>query len=309
MKQKLKFIGNILVLLSLVFIILKIYNMHINFLQYFSGSNILKFIVLLLFFVALIFIQFIPWKLFLQNLTSTKFPNKIINYIFLKSSLMKYIPGNIFQYIGRESIASYYQSLNVINVTTSIIFESVSAIISALLIGIIASHEYTLHFFAKHQYFLFSLCLFLLFLCILLFLMRKKISLFLYKKNIHITIQLIWTFFVSIVFFCISLLIQGLILTFILCIVGNQNFLPLFFSISGAFSISWVAGYITPGASGGIGVREVIICLILGNSIGEDSILAAILLFRFLNILADIFSYLLVLILNKIDYSIYKNGK
>ena len=55
--------------------------------------------------------------------------------------------------------------------------------------------------------------------------------------------------------------------------------------------MAWFAGFIIPGAPGGIGVREAIIILFLTPIIGEaESIVAAVGL-RFVTLLGDVWFY------------------
>lgn len=54
------------------------------------------------------------------------------------------------------------------------------------------------------------------------------------------------------------------------------------------FAFAWAAGFIVPGAPGGIGVRDTIIVLVLAVSMGEGSGLAVALLHRGISILGDL---------------------
>lgn len=58
--------------------------------------------------------------------------------------------------------------------------------------------------------------------------------------------------------------------------------------VMGAAALSWFAGFVTPGAPGGIGVRETVFILIAGSVVGEERSLAVIILFRIVTTIADL---------------------
>lgn len=57
------------------------------------------------------------------------------------------------------------------------------------------------------------------------------------------------------------------------------------------FAVAWVAGFVVPGAPGGIGIRDSIIVLGLAASLGEGSGLAVALLHRAISVLGDITTF------------------
>ena len=60
------------------------------------------------------------------------------------------------------------------------------------------------------------------------------------------------------------------------------------------FSLAWVAGFIIPGAPGGIGVREVVLIFFF-QLIGEPESIAVAIALRFVTLLGDIFFLLLAI--------------
>ena len=65
---------------------------------------------------------------------------------------------------------------------------------------------------------------------------------------------------------------------------------PLSLSVV-VFAVAWVAGLITPGAPGGLGVRESIITLGLGGVIGEPAALTAALMHRAVSVTGDAIAF------------------
>jgi uncharacterized membrane protein YbhN (UPF0104 family) len=60
-----------------------------------------------------------------------------------------------------------------------------------------------------------------------------------------------------------------------------------------ANTFAWVIGYITPGAPGGLGVRESILTVTLSSMYNTNEIVMASLLYRFVCILGDIYGLLI----------------
>tara|TARA_Y100000768_G_C23948357_1_gene668814 strand:- start:1356 stop:1664 length:309 start_codon:yes stop_codon:yes gene_type:complete len=82
-------------------------------------------------------------------------------------------------------------------------------------------------------------------------------------------------------------LFAGLLLVFIVNIFLNINFI-VGAKIIVIFSIAWIAGFIIPGAPGGIGVREAVIIFFITPIIGEAQGVAAAIGLRFVTLLGDV---------------------
>ena len=70
--------------------------------------------------------------------------------------------------------------------------------------------------------------------------------------------------------------------------------------IIGGFILSWLVGYITPGAPGGIGVRELVLTLLFTDSVfvSSDTITMASALYRGISILGDLLAFLIMFIMS-----------
>jgi len=73
---------------------------------------------------------------------------------------------------------------------------------------------------------------------------------------------------------------------------GAWTGIPFLYVLS-SFSISWVLGYITPGAPAGLGVRDAVMILILTNFIGAPSAAFVALVARLIVTLGDVVTFLL----------------
>jgi hypothetical protein len=96
--------------------------------------------------------------------------------------------------------------------------------------------------------------------------------------------------------------LQGVILALIVYAQVDTLNLEQFLKIASAYIISWLIGFITPGASGGLGVREgafLAIANFIHLNISNEVILFSILLIRLINILVDILMFISTLLINQ----------
>lgn len=64
-----------------------------------------------------------------------------------------------------------------------------------------------------------------------------------------------------------------------------------YLAVTAAFSLSWILGFLAPGAPAGLGVREGIMILILGGVASDEALLAFVLLARLTTLLGDILAF------------------
>lgn len=94
----------------------------------------------------------------------------------------------------------------------------------------------------------------------------------------------------------VNFVILGLSLAFAVQAVAPASGAGLFLPMS-VFVAAWTIGFLTPGAPGGIGIREGLIVLGLGLAIGDGSALATALLHRALAVLGDLATFLIGILL------------
>ena len=85
----------------------------------------------------------------------------------------------------------------------------------------------------------------------------------------------------------IFFLIAGLLLVIIVNLFLDIN-INLIAKLVVIFSISWLSGFIIPGAPGGIGVREAVIIFFITPIIGEAQSVAIAIALRFVTLLGDV---------------------
>ena len=88
----------------------------------------------------------------------------------------------------------------------------------------------------------------------------------------------------------VSFLLLGLSLHLVTSLVSPQGAPSVALSIS-VFALAWIIGLVTPGAPGGLGVRDTILILGLAPVIGTSAALSAAILHRAVSVVGDVICF------------------
>lgn len=227
------------------------------------------------------------WHIMLLHYTDKPFKYILSYYYFTKTEIAKYLPGNIFHFIGRQALASRVG-------ITQIQMAKISTLFTFLLLaGTIFSS--TLFFsFTSYSHKYLMICM-LLASVVAIVVVRFTYTSFPFTKKIKMNVLL-----------TVSISIQGIMLAIIIMQQSETFSISQFYLIASIYIISWLIGFVTPGASGGLGVREgtfIAISSYLHIGIPSDIIVFSVLLVRLVNIFTDILTYLSTFALtNKIKH-------
>jgi len=315
LKIVVKVIGYLIISLSFFYIIRIIVNNFSSISFSILESPVLSIIYmffLVIFYSILIFLLSFSWKLILEFLSNSKISSKDIFIVYSKTNIAKYLPGNVFHLVGRNVIGNKlglkHSELALSSFLEIILILVVVGIISFIYIcadfTLISEKVFSRIDFNK----LIAIGIIGIFIfAILLFLTVKykknEFRRFINRKSIILLLKTL----------CIYLLVFigfGLILVFIFNFISGINIEnKIIMSIITIYILSWFFGFITPGAPGGIGVRESLLILLLSPSMGEDNTLLAVLIHRLICILGDVFSFLIgnFLLCSNINYRVENN--
>ena len=279
-KEKIKsvvyLIGKSLGILGLFYVFYKLSQ------EYTFSSFTEQFISILHITPLLIFVNFLSlvigiyaWYHILLSYAKKPFGYVYAYYYFSKTEIAKYLPGNIFHFVGRQALA------HKIGITQKQMAK-VSLLNSLLLLGatIVAS---TVFAFLSQEVPLFILTLMVL-SSIIIF-----ISLVYMYPSIRISKKISLNLYLA-----FSIALQGVMLGIIIVYQSDTYTWSLFCLSISIYILSWLIGYVTPGASGGLGVREgafIAITSYMHFDIHADIVIFAVLLVRLINILVDILMY------------------
>lgn len=292
-KRVSKIVGLVLIAVSVLFLARRIISLNVDLAALFCPTNLVLILAVSLFSVVVIFLGSFCWRMCLDLFVTEKIPIAEAFSSYAKSNIMKYLPGNVGQYVGRQfygarfgisqyqlAIASVieiaYSALTVLSCAFCFSAENVirtlsSRISPALAVGIVTAGAVGL--FA---------------VCVLAYLFREK-------EYIRICLELLQSpRFWSVFFACAGLNMLGAVVTatgFIFFLYQYAPMEPALVPL--AFSASFLAifvGYITPGVPGGIGVRESVLIVLLSTSLPGEAVILAAFSHRAAMILVDLFA-------------------
>ena len=277
LKKILSYAGKSLGILGLLFVLYTLsreYTLDTFLERLADTASILPSLVLLNLLSVLIGIYI--WHLMLLNYAQKSFSYLLSYYYFAKTEISKYLPGNIFHFVGRQLLASTLGISQVEMAKISFLFSlflMIGTVVSSTLFALF-SGELPLSILV-----LMTISSLVAIVAILLlypsFRRSRKLSLILLSA--------------------ISVALQGVLLGVIVASQMEQMTTALFLEAAAIYIISWLIGFITPGASGGLGVREgtfIMIASFLHIDITSEIVVFSVLLLRLVNIGVDVILFL-----------------
>ncbi len=207
--------------------------------------------------------------------------------VFAQSQIGKYLPGNFFHVVGRQIMGRQFGiSHNVLAAST--LYEFVGlvaaattvAIPTALSFGLLQKQNYPSYFWP------FAL------LAILILLVARHLTKnrWPHLLNGQVAIALFQAYLNYLLFFIIA----GLLLVALGTLFDSRALEPLpAFHLVGIFALSWLAGFLTPGAPSGLGVRESVIVLGLQHLSPDAPAALIAMLLRVMTISGDMLFFFL----------------
>lgn len=300
-KKYIKYIGNIVSLISIIFVIYTVIKLNPDFSQIKSIPAFIAISILGIFFTVItVYGMAFAWKLILQYLLGQSVKYLATAKIYAKANIGKYMPGNVMHYVERNLFAAKL-GLNQLEVTTSSVTEIMGQAFVAILLSIIIVYKDFINTVKKTV----SVQLILILLgiaiigIIVIIIANHHSSKFQTMVHRMLNIQFLFVFFKVLVIYGIALIFQGFFLmltcqTVLQCNLTSTQALL----IVAYYMLAWVIGFVVPGAPGGIGIREMIIVMLMNGIVGEETILMAALIHRFISILGDITAYILSITIN-----------
>jgi len=231
--------------------------------------------LLLLLNIASTLLGIWAWKLMLGRYAKESVSFLEAFWYFSRTEIAKYLPGNIFHYVGRQAFAARLGLSQKEMAMVSALFTLSLAAATLLAATILAAAS---GLFAG----------WLLGLLLIATALALGAGIFFYP-SFSITQKL-----AILAILTLSIALQGAMLDLVLA-----RFFPITPSLAAAFAsiyvLSWLVGFVTPGASGGLGVREgafIALADRLGLAIESATAAFGVLFVRIVNILTDTILYL-----------------
>lgn len=234
-------------------------------------------VVLIAIYGASLFLLAEMWHRLIQVVSGKSLSRNLTLPSYTETQIAKYLPGNVFHLIGRHTFLSSH-GFEHRQLARAFVLEVVCLIFGA---GIVAATGFLLvgDGIGGNPLMILGMLGLLLLTLISVFAFTKLTS----SKIAPFEIDII-TVALSVVFFTC----QGLIFYTICSLISSS---ADFFAVPST-ALSWIAGYVVPGAPGGLGIRE-LVQLTLGNlGLSAPEVLIAITLFRGVTILGDVVCFI-----------------
>ena len=208
--------------------------------------------------------------------------------IFGRSQLAKYIPGNIFHFAVRHSMG-YQAAIKHGDLAAATFFEVISLMAAAATVAFLGSFAFSL---LGEQAFIEPETAFFAALAVLLaaFLAvnaARRLPFVASRLGRFRASQLMASYSLHLIFFTLG----GVILYGLLSVLLPVRIDAPIASVIGCSATAWLAGFVTPGASAGLGVREACLTLLLTPLVGTETAALAAITYRFSTTLGDLFYF------------------
>ncbi len=306
--KKSKIIGILLMLLSFGFIMREILQMDFSSLRIEHPIRAIIYIILFtLLTVVSVVLAAMAWRNILSAIHGDMIGFDKVFKVYVKANVAKYLPGNVLHYAGRNMLGSQLGWKHG-DILLSSVLEVLMILVSAALFLILFAYKQFVEIVAAAMENVASNPVILVLIAVLiliaaagmLYLIRKRKDLF-EKFKLLFTAKFLKVTIINFFLYTGTFLIQGIVMTFIFSgvfQVGRPGIAEMLLVVSSAV-LSWFAGFITPGAPGGIGVKEAVLILMLSPLFGREYTLAAALLHRLISVIADVAAFGIGLIMER----------
>ncbi len=304
LKKYIKIIGNIITVIALIFIAKRIYGMDINYSDIFNSEKVLYFVLIVILNVAAIFIVGVTWSFLIEIIIGRKFQNIKAMVVYVRANILKYVPGNVFHYVGRNSLAPKINASHA-DIALATVVDMLCTVIISAIVSLVFMKEafFTYLFMFFDKFILFFLAIFFVLISLLVFLVYKfksKIYNFIVEHRKILNKKSFLKFFGTLLMYIFNNIFSAVIYLIVMRVFLNYDFdFYSFCNVVGAFNLAWIVGFVVPGSPGGIGIRESVMTIIAGSLLNSDMIVLSMVIYRFVNILADVTSYIIAVFVNK----------
>jgi hypothetical protein len=293
--------GSVLMVVSLGFILRRILQTHrdVDF-SVFHNPLILAALlsVALLEGMGIIAASF-NYRALVKNVSGIRVASPLAVTTYAVSNLYKYIPGGVMYVLGRNKMAIDTEHLSHGKVAFATFIEGALFAVAAGFIAVAFSFEHSVKYIRGANTPLWVVAIALaavLAAAFVIYRYRTRIGVF-FRNLRNDTQDLRWTVLLtrlSVSFVLISLWAFSFLAT--LMLLGQPVTFNMGVTVMGLYMLSWVAGFLTPGAPSGLGVREAVMLMFMAGTLNEGILISAMFMHRMLTLTGDVSAYGLALV-------------
>ena len=252
--------------------------------------------------INIIFVSFVFCWL-LRVLSGAVVDRRLVVSIYCSSNLYKYLPGNIMHFVGRNRLAIEAKSLRHEQVMFTTLTEILFLCFSAAIISAICLFNFITellpHIYIP-SYVFAALGTVLIVVVIFSALFRRLLSKLLTRffeimKRFRPVTALKYLGLLI-----LQLLVAATVYLMVLLLLGQPITADLVPMVIGLFVLSWLIGFLMPGAPGGLGVREAIMIMFLGGTINQNILVSSAVIHRVVCITGDLSAFGMSILYSKL---------
>ena len=293
-----RLIGRILSVLSIGFVIYAVWKMGFDF--SFVG-NVPVFILVVLIGIGMkllsLWLSSTAWAGWLSFFSRTPFKVQDARRVFIRANIGRYIPGNVMHFVQRNLFASG-MGISQLQLAMSTVFEVMSYVSVAMCVALLTAGDSLQKVLAGYfgdrlpMLGIAAACVAAA-VVIALVILRKKIRIALEG---HTAKELVQTLLKVMGLQLVTLTLLGAVMLMLVWYAKGSMTFDMAGTVISTYIVAWVLGFIVPGASGGIGIREMALLLLLGPPLGKSLVLSLAVIHRLITIIGDFLGYLIVIL-------------
>jgi uncharacterized membrane protein YbhN (UPF0104 family) len=304
-KKTVSWVGSLFMIVSLGFILRRIMQTHgdVDF-SVFSNPFILTALLL----VALlegtgIIIASFNYRALVKNVSGITVRSSLAVVTYAVSNLYKYIPGGLMYVLGRNKMAVDTEGLPHVKVALATLIEGTLFAAAAVLIAVAFSFEHTVYYIRRADISFVMVLIALaaaLAAAFFIYCFRVRLGAF-FRSLKDSTRDIRWTVLLKrFLFAFILIMLWAFSFLATLMLLGQPVTFGMGITVMGLYMLSWVAGFLTPGAPSGLGVREVVMLMFMASTLNEGILISAMFMHRMLTVVGDVLAYGMAVVYGKL---------
>ncbi|MBV9387077.1 MAG: hypothetical protein JOZ78_11685 [Chroococcidiopsidaceae cyanobacterium CP_BM_ER_R8_30] len=292
-KKTVSMAGFVLVILSMLFLINNLVR-NLNSLSSFrvSARSILSLIIVIAIYTIIVIILSFVWLILIRG-GGVYLGIKQAFVLVGQSQIGKYLPGNIFQYVGRVALG-HQQGIPIEAIIFSTSVETFLMALTGAVIGggVFFFNHQSIPVTLKNQSVKIFLIVFFVSIVVVLTLFVITKSLSVVRRWISSCLPYIHVgrMTAAVILYGIIFSLFGLSLSLLLNLLWGVNKLH-WYQLTWGFALAWTIGFITPGAPGGLGIRETVLSYLYSQELGAGLAIGLSLTLRVTTIVGDLAAF------------------
>ncbi len=297
MKNKVvKIIVNIFTVLCLGYVIYKLVTIDIDYKILLNPNVSIAVAIASVLIAVTVYLSGFAYRETLKMLGAQDVNTHEIMDVYVSSNIAKYLPGNVMHFAGRNIIGVKYGLSNKQLLFATFFEVGLKVVVAMAMIAALALEPFLKLIDASDNWYVIPVIIAVTVVVI------AALAVVFIKFKDTVTLKALWqkTWIVIIIDAVVYAIYALCFVAILYVLVDFESIKPLVLMLSGVYIISWLVGFITPGAPGGMGVREATLIILLGGLMGEADILLVGIVYRICTIIGDVLSFLMNLAVKRI---------